>query len=138
MALRFLQNRATVFRGMVAVSALAYLIGAALPFLPLPLYTERQLDLLLLQGEGALIPNTLEYWALLSVIQLVLCVGVFRWSARARDLLALLVAYQVFSTPLLGVVVGLPYENYFYSLSWLLMGGALALAYFSELEPRFE
>lgn len=133
-----MERDAKVFRGIVALSAISYVIAALFPYLPVALYTEQQLKLLSFSGEGAVIPNTWEYWAVLSLIQLALSVGVYLWNSRCRDLLAVLVAYQLISYPLQGVSVGLPYENYFYSMSWLLTGAALGLAYFSELRMKFK
>ena len=135
---RSLAGLTLLYQRLVIATALIGIFLSVSPWLPLPLSPELYLALDA-SGAGALAPSLWWItWWIIQPLWLVAAIGLYTFQRWARWLL---VGVYTVSTPigaLGGAIVWLPWEIVLVTLTTLMDGAIIALAFFSPLRERFE
>ncbi len=125
------------FRALVVISTLIYLVYWFLPFVDWRWYSLDVLELRELSGIGAqlLLPLAVEY--ILFAAWILAAVGMYFFKAIARSAFLWLYIVSTLMEPFLGVVVLTGLDSVLSSLSTVLDGAIIAIAYLTSVERQF-
>lgn len=131
-------NRIRLFQLLVVISATSYIIWFCLPYFSGYL-SEDQQSLAGYYGYGAILPVLdIYYYGSWFGFSLVASVGMFFIQNWARHLFLCLIILDIVLAPVSGFMVQAPLDTAFSSLSQLVDGAILLMAYTSPLSESFK
>ena len=126
-----------LFRTLAVISAISYLLFVFSPWLVGTQLTPETEDILSWSGYGAILPLPDKVFWLLVLIWTMTTIGLCQFQPHARWLFAALTGFSLVLTLLGGMSTLTAWQNFLGSITTLLDGAVLALAYFSPLKERF-
>ena len=131
-------NQAFIFRTLIIVSIITYVSWTAIPFFDVPYYSERTLNLLSYNGSDALIivPNYI-LWFIFS-LWIILSIAIFNYWRYARVAYLVMLVISFFFVFISGLSIQTPVEILFVSITNILDGAIIAMAYFSQVSNQFD
>ncbi len=127
----------TLFRLLIVVSTLIFLVSLALPYFDWRWLTEWQISMVHEAGYDAIVYVSMTIYAPLLIAFLVSSIGMFFFQAWARLLFALTSAVAVIFSVLGGMDIQPGYARALTDLNLLLDGAIIAIAYLTGLSARF-
>lgn len=126
-----------IFRTLIIVSIITYVSWTAIPFFDVPYHSERTLNLLSYSGSDALIivPNYI-LWFIFS-LWIILSIAIFNYWQYARVTYLVMLVISFFFVFISGLSIQTPVEILFVSITNILDGAIIAMAYFSQVSNQF-
>jgi hypothetical protein len=133
-----LSNPVQLFRTLVAVSTIAYVIWSIRPVLGNGEVSQGVWDALVWHGYGALLPLPAKALWLMFFLYLVTAAGLWMFVASARLLFLLLTGFGLVTSILGGVQVDTALGSLFGAVTTMADGAILVMAYTNPLKARFK
>ena len=126
-----------LYRTLIIVSTISYLIFAGVGYVDSRFLTKDELDLLSWASYGAIIkfPPLLHWGLVFSWVPL--AIGMYFFKPIARKIYLWLSIIFILANPFVGFAVFTGYEMMLYQATTFLDGAILALAYFSSIANEF-
>ncbi|MGH8617562.1 MAG: hypothetical protein ACREUW_07695 [Burkholderiales bacterium] len=126
-----------LFHRLVIASALIGIFLSVSPWLPLPLSPELYLALDAI-GAGALAPSLWHItWWIIQPLWLLAAIGLYTFQRWARWLFVGVYTVSTMASAVGGAVVWLPWEIVLFTITTLMDGAIIALAFLTPLRERF-
>ena len=126
-----------IFRGLILVSTFLYVVYLLLPFVPANWYSDSTLELLSFSGSDAILDIPVPIYHAISLAWLLTAVGMYFYIPIARSAFVWLYVITVPIDIVGGVVVTPGLDMAILSLSTLLDGAIIAIAYLTSVERLF-
>ena len=126
-----------LFRALVLVSTISYLVWFFQLLLGGPLISASTWDALSWHGYGALLPLPERLCWLFLLLFVAVAVGLWTFSKSARLVFAMLAAFFIVTCPLGGVQVQTAFGSFLLLLTNMADGAILVMAYTPPLKERF-
>jgi hypothetical protein len=135
---QILADPVRLFRVVVLVSTIAYLVWFFHLLLGSRLISDGTRDALSWQGYGALLPMPERLGWLFLLLFVAVAVGLWMFSRSARLVFVMLTAFFIVTYPLGGVQVQTAFDSFLLLLNNMADGALLVMAYTAPLKERFE
>ncbi len=126
-----------LFRSLVIITTCSYLLWFFEPWLTWWWTSDVEAEMLNSTGYNALLELPLAFYKLLLLLWIAAAIGLYNFSASARSLYAILLAFSVANSLAAGLQATSALSSFLGYLASLCDGAIIILAYFSPLRARF-
>jgi len=127
-----------LFRYIVAISTLLFIVSWFLPYYDYMWLTEEELNLANANMVNSYIPNTATFFWVQSIIWVVISIGLFLFIPIARTAFLILMALSIIAVFFSGFYVMPPFQGGINTIIGLCDGVILTMAYLTSVAKCFE